>query len=146
MKTTTPLAALAALTTGILMLAGCGKPAAPTPSETPAGTPSAQSTPAPAAAEEKVLNLFCWTEYVPQTVVDAFTKETGIKVNVQNYESNEEMLQKLLSGGGKVPTIGEVIQKQFTTARNPPFGSALGTILLLIFIISLWLTRRHREE
>lgn len=51
-----------------------------------------------------------------------------------------------LMGGGKVPTIGEVIQKQFTTARNPPFGSALGTILLLIFIISLWLTRRQREE
>lgn len=51
-----------------------------------------------------------------------------------------------LMGGGKVPTIGEVIQKQFTTARNPPLGAALGTILLLIFIISLWLTRRHREE
>lgn len=51
-----------------------------------------------------------------------------------------------LMGGGKVPTIGEVIQKQFTTARNPPFGAALGTILLLIFIISLWGTRRHREE
>ena len=51
-----------------------------------------------------------------------------------------------LMGGGKVPTIGEVIQKQFTTARNPPFGAALGTILLLIFIISLWATRRHREE
>lgn len=51
-----------------------------------------------------------------------------------------------LMGGGKVPTIGEVIQKQFTTARNPPLGSALGTILLLIFIISLWATRRQREE
>lgn len=51
-----------------------------------------------------------------------------------------------LMGGGKVPTIGEVIQKQFTTARNPPFGAALGTILLLIFVISLWLTRRQREE
>ncbi len=51
-----------------------------------------------------------------------------------------------LMGGGKVPTIGEVIQKQFTTARNPPFGAALGTILLLIFIISLWVTRRQREE
>jgi spermidine/putrescine transport system permease protein len=51
-----------------------------------------------------------------------------------------------LMGGGKVPTIGEVIQKQFTTARNPPLGAALGTILLLIFVISLWLTRRQREE
>jgi len=106
MKTKTPLAALAALTTGLLMLAGCGKPAAPTPSETPAGTPSAQSSPAAQAdKEEPVLNLFCWTEYVPQSVVEEFTKETGIKVNVQNYESNEEMLQKLVSGGGNYDLI-----------------------------------------
>jgi spermidine/putrescine-binding protein len=105
MKTTHPLAALAAFTTGILLLAGCGKPAAPASPETPADTPAAQTTPAAAPAEEKVLNLFCWTEYVPQSVIDAFTKETGIKVNMQNYESNEEMLQKLLSGGGNYDLI-----------------------------------------
>lgn len=51
-----------------------------------------------------------------------------------------------LMGGGNPPTIGEVIYKQFTSGRNQPLGAALGTLLLLIFIISLWLTRRQRED
>jgi len=59
-----------------------------------AGAASAQKP------EEKVLRLFCWSESVPQDVVKAFTKETGIKVSVENYASNEEMLAKLASGGG----------------------------------------------
>ena len=48
------------------------------------------------AKRRSVLNLFCWSEYVPQEVIDGFTKETGIKVNVENYDSNEAMLSKLL--------------------------------------------------
>lgn len=51
-----------------------------------------------------------------------------------------------LMGGGTPQTIGDVIYKQFTSGRNQPFGAALGTLLLLTFILSLWLTRRHREE
>jgi spermidine/putrescine transport system permease protein len=51
-----------------------------------------------------------------------------------------------LMGGGTNPTIGEVIFKQFTSGRNQPFGAALGTILLVIFLIALWLTNRQREE
>ena len=51
-----------------------------------------------------------------------------------------------LMGGGDPPTIGEVIYKQFTSGRNQPFGAALGCLLLFIFFISLWLTRRQREE
>jgi spermidine/putrescine-binding protein len=50
----------------------------------------------PSAAAE--LNLFAWSEYVPQSVLDGFTKETGIQVNYETYASNEEMLAKLLSG------------------------------------------------
>lgn len=44
------------------------------------------------------LNLFGWSEYVPQAVLDGFTKETGIKVNYETYASGEEMLSKLLAG------------------------------------------------
>lgn len=54
-----------------------------------------------------------------------------------------------LMGGGANPTIGEVIQNQFTKARNQPFGAALGTILLALFLLSLWLStylRRGAEE
>ncbi len=44
------------------------------------------------------LNLFAWSEYVPQAVLDKFTAETGIEVNYETYASNEEMLSKLLGG------------------------------------------------
>jgi spermidine/putrescine transport system substrate-binding protein len=58
---------------------------------------------APAAAEE--LNLFAWSEYVPQSVLDDFTKETGIQVNYESYASNEEMLAKLMSGAASYDLI-----------------------------------------
>lgn len=54
----------------------------------------------PAAGE---VNLFGWSEYVPQEVLDGFTKETGIKVNFESYASNEEMLSKLVAGAA--PTM-----------------------------------------
>ncbi len=53
----------------------------------------------------KTLRLFSWSEYVPQAVIDKFTEETGIKVAVENYASNEEMLAKLLAGGGAYDLI-----------------------------------------
>jgi spermidine/putrescine transport system substrate-binding protein len=55
-----------------------------------------------AAAE---LNLFGWSEYVPQTVLGAFTKETGIKVNFETYASNEELISKLVAGGGRYDLV-----------------------------------------
>lgn len=53
------------------------------------------------AEEEKVLNVFSWSEYIPQEVVNGFTKETGIKVVLSTYESNEAMYAKLKLLGGK---------------------------------------------
>jgi spermidine/putrescine transport system substrate-binding protein/spermidine/putrescine transport system permease protein len=103
---------LAFLTT--LVLAGCGKTPEPAPPSQPASpTPEAASaaTPTPAQASElasdsdKNLNIFCWSEYIPQEVVDAFAKETGIKVSMETYASNEEMLAKLFAGGGAYDII-----------------------------------------
>ena len=59
---------------------------------------------APAVAAEE-LNLFAWSEYVPQSVLDGFTKETGIQVNYESYASNEEMLAKLMSGAANYDLI-----------------------------------------
>ena len=59
-------------------------------------------TSAPAA---ETLNLFCWSEYIPRTVIDAFEKQSGVRVTVENYASNEEMLAKLLAGGGEYDLI-----------------------------------------
>lgn len=49
-------------------------------------------------SEKGELNFFNWTEYMPQSVLDAFTEEYGIKVNYTTYSSNEEMLAKIQSG------------------------------------------------
>jgi spermidine/putrescine transport system substrate-binding protein len=57
----------------------------------------------PAPAEE--LNLFAWSEYVPQSVLDGFTEETDIQVNYESYASNEEMLAKLMSGAASYDLI-----------------------------------------
>jgi spermidine/putrescine transport system substrate-binding protein len=54
---------------------------------------------------QKELNLFAWSEYVPQAVLDQFTAETGIKVNYETYDSNEEMLSKLLGGAANYDLI-----------------------------------------
>ncbi|RHK42227.1 spermidine/putrescine ABC transporter substrate-binding protein [Anaerobutyricum hallii] len=43
------------------------------------------------------MNIFIWTEYVPDSVIQKFEKETGIKVNVSTYSSNEDMLAKVKS-------------------------------------------------
>ncbi len=54
------------------------------------------------AEKAKVLNVFNWSEYIPQDVLDQFTKETGIKIAYTTYESNEAMYAKikLLEGKG----------------------------------------------
>jgi spermidine/putrescine transport system substrate-binding protein len=51
------------------------------------------------------LNLFSWSEYVPQEMIDGFTRETGIRVNHETYASNEELLAKLVSGGARYDVI-----------------------------------------
>ncbi len=54
-----------------------------------------------ALAEKNVLHVFNWSEYIPQDVLDDFTKETGIEVVYTTYESNEAMYAKLKLLNGK---------------------------------------------
>ena len=57
------------------------------------------------AARADELNLFAWSEYVPQKVLDGFTAETGISVNYETFSSNEEMISKLIAGAGDYDLI-----------------------------------------
>lgn len=41
------------------------------------------------------LYLYIWSEYIPDEVLEAFTEETGIKVHISTYDSNEAMYTKL---------------------------------------------------
>jgi spermidine/putrescine transport system permease protein len=50
-------------------------------------------------------------------------------------------------GGGRVDMIGNIIENQFKgNARNWPFGSALGIILLAAFAAAYWFTSRRAQE
>jgi spermidine/putrescine-binding protein len=44
------------------------------------------------------LNLFVWTEYIPQDILDCFELVYGITVNRDEFSSNEEMYAKLRAG------------------------------------------------
>ena len=52
----------------------------------------------PAAAQNRVVNVYNWSDYVDPTVLDDFTRETGIRVVYDTYDSNETLETKLLAG------------------------------------------------
>ena len=51
-----------------------------------------------ARAEEPVLNVYNWSDYIGKDTVAKFEKETGIKVRYDVYDSNEVLEAKLLAG------------------------------------------------
>jgi putrescine transport system substrate-binding protein len=87
MKLRTPLLVLAAL-----LLGACNREAA-----APAAggaAPSASTT----GPEEKVLNIYNWSDYIGEDTIKNFEKETGIKVTYDVFDSNELLEAKLVSG------------------------------------------------
>jgi putrescine transport system substrate-binding protein len=51
-----------------------------------------------AAEEEKVLNVYNWSDYIADDTVKNFERETGIKVHYDNFDSNEILHSKLVAG------------------------------------------------
>jgi putrescine transport system substrate-binding protein len=74
------------------VLAGCGGG-----SKEPAATGAGAAAPA-AAGEAKVLNVYNWSDYIDPAVIEQFTKETGIVVRYDVFDSNEVLETKLLTG------------------------------------------------
>lgn len=52
---------------------------------------------APVAAG-KTVNIYFWFDYVPPKVIEAFEKETGIKVVYDTFEQTEMLTTKMLTG------------------------------------------------
>src|SRR5436190_7653660 len=78
----------------IFVLVACGKKEEPPP-------PPAAAAPAAPVYDtdaEKVVNVYNWSDYIEPTVIDAFTKETGITVNYEVMDSNELLETKLVAG------------------------------------------------
>src|ERR1700693_5105483 len=68
-----------------------------------------------ARAQGQIVNVYNWSDYIEPTVIEDFTKETGIKVRYDTFDSNDTLETKLLAGKSGydvvVPT-GYFLQRQ----------------------------------
>src|SRR5947209_19458495 len=85
--------AILALGCALLMSAcGGGKPG------TEGAAPSAAPAPAGAPESGKLLNLYIWSDYLAPNALADFEKQTGIKVHVSYFDTNETLETRLLAG------------------------------------------------
>ena len=94
-----------------LALVACGKKEASSAAAPPVSIGSAPA--AVVNAEEKVLNIYNWPDYIAKDMLANFQKETGIKVNYQTFENNEALQAKLVAGntGYDIVVPGAVFAK-----------------------------------
>jgi putrescine transport system substrate-binding protein len=83
----------------------------------------AAATPAQ-AQEEKVLNIYNWSDYLAQDTISNFEKETGIKVRYDTYDNNEILHAKLVAG----KTGYDIVVPSSTFARLQMDGGLLAKL------------------
>jgi putrescine transport system substrate-binding protein len=52
-----------------------------------------------ANAQSRTVNVYNWSDYIDSSILEEFTKETGIRVVYDVFDSNEILETKLLAGG-----------------------------------------------
>ncbi len=67
------------------------------------------------AQKERIVNFYNWSDYIDPAVIEAFRRETGIKLRYDTFDANETLETKLLAGKSGydvvVPT-GYFLQRQ----------------------------------
>ncbi|GAB4578258.1 MAG: spermidine/putrescine ABC transporter substrate-binding protein [Anaerolineales bacterium] len=99
MKKLTPFLLLCLMA---LLFAGCANQASETTEDGQIVAPSGFVCPEPEYDLEVTsteLNIFVWTEYIPDDIIDCFQLVYGVTINRDEYSSNEEMYAKLNAGG-----------------------------------------------
>jgi spermidine/putrescine transport system permease protein len=51
-----------------------------------------------------------------------------------------------LLGGGRTVMVGNLVQNQFTSARDWPFGSAVSILLMIVVVMVMWIFLRRESE
>lgn len=66
---------------------------------------SGSSTSGSSSGGGKTLSVYAWAGEIPDSVIKGFEKETGIKVTVDTFDSNETMTAKLSSGAASYDLV-----------------------------------------
>jgi putrescine transport system substrate-binding protein len=84
----------------VLTLSACGdrKSASGAASATDKASAAADSGTGTGKALGRVLNLYIWSDYLAANTLSNFEKQTGIKVRVAYFDTNETLETKLLAG------------------------------------------------
>jgi putrescine transport system substrate-binding protein len=95
-----------------LALCACGK-----------GTDNTRHTEAAGAGDAKVVNLYIWSDYLAPDTLSSFEKQSGIKVNVSYFDTNETLEARVLTGNSGfdvvVPTA-PFMQRQIRSGAYLP--------------------------
>ncbi len=70
-----------------------------------------------ARADGQKLRIITWADYVPADLIAAFTKETGIEVEV-TLSNNEEMISKLRATGGAGYDLAQPSQDRISSVER----------------------------
>jgi spermidine/putrescine transport system substrate-binding protein len=91
------------------------------------------------ARAEGQLNVVSWSGYFSPQILEKFQKETGIKVTVDSYDSNETLLAKLKQGGTgydvAIPShqfipilVQENLLERFDPAQQPYYAGIVDNL------------------
>ncbi len=97
-EASTEAAASEAGSSGAAATEAASSEAATTEASTEAAAATAAAADFPGSGSGEV-QLYNWTDYIDPKVLETFSKETGIKVVLSTYDSNETLLAKLQAGG-----------------------------------------------
>ena len=80
-----------------------------------------------AGAQDDVVNVYNWSDYIDESILEDFEEETGIRVVYDVFDSNEVLETKMLAGGSGydvvVPT-GSFLQRQIQAGVFMPLDKS----------------------
>jgi putrescine transport system substrate-binding protein len=85
-------------------------------------------TAAPLSAQDRVVNVFNWSDYIDASILEDFTEQTGIRVVYDVYDSNEILETRLLAGSSGydivVPTASPFMARQIEAGVYQPLDKS----------------------
>lgn len=81
----------------------------------------------PATAQDRVVNVYNWSDYIDEEILAEFTAETGIQINYETFSSNELLEEKLLAGNSGYDVVvpsGGFLQRQIEAGLFQPLDKS----------------------